>query len=322
MHCTPIAVKLCPVRTLIVEPEVLFAVASQLDRLADAHCVDAAPALRDCLAQLERVWTGGTAADLAQLRLRQLAGLSEPPPALDGIPARERDRLNRARFGCQLPQIDDGLILGFDPSGDGRLIVAFGDPDTSRNIATYVPGATTDLANAGSELDRARALRAAAGSDTSVIMWLGYDAPDGLDAAFERSARDAAEPLRQFQSGLVSTHDGPVGHMTLVGHSYGSVVIGVAERGGHLAADDLVVLGSPGMGVAHADQLRDPSHIWSSTAVNDPIRLAVGPLLGTDPWQSEFGGRRFPSAPMGHGGYFDPRNPALATLAHIVRGEA
>ena len=35
-----------------------------------------------------------------------------------------------------------------------------------------------------------------------------------------------------------------------------------------------------------------------------------------------FGGHHFASAPMGHSGYFDPRNPALTTLAHIVRGEA
>jgi hypothetical protein len=305
-----------------VDPEVLFRVADRLDRLADAPHPDAGPILRRCLRELELAWSGGTAAALAHLRLRQLAALSEPPPALDGIPARERDRLNREGFGCALPRIDDGLIMGFDPSGDGRLIVAFGDPDTSRNIATYVPGAGTDLTNVAGSIDRARALRAAAGPDTSVVMWLGYDAPDFADAAFERSARAAAEPLRQFQAALVSTHDGPINHMTVIGHSYGSVVVGVAERGGDLAADDLVVLGSPGMGVTHAAQLRDPSHVWSSTASNDPIRLAAGPLLGTDPWQPGFGGRHFASAPMGHCGYLDPRNPALATLAHIVRGEA
>jgi len=305
-----------------VKPEVLFAVADRLDRLADAPHPGAAPILRWCLRELEMAWTGGTAAALAHLRLRQLAALSEPPPARDGIPARERDRLNRERFGCALPRIDDGLIMGFDPSGDGRLIVAFGDPDMCRNIATYVPGATTDLSNAAYELDRARALRAATGPDTAVIMWLGYDAPDGADAAFERSARAAAEPLRQFQAGLVSTHEGPIGHMTVIGHSYGSVVVGVAERDGDLAADDLVALGSPGMGVADAAQLRDPSHVWSSIARNDPIQLVPGPLLGTDPWQRSFGGHHFASAPMGHAGYLDPGNPALATLAHIVRGDA
>jgi hypothetical protein len=317
----PTASRLCPVQTLIVEPEVLFTVANKLDQLADSPSAGVPSVLRRCLTELERGWEGGTAAALARLRLRQLTTLGEPPPALDGIPARERDRLNRERFGCTPPRIDDGLIMGFDPAGDGRLIVAFGDPDTCHNIATYVPGATASLADSASELDRARALREAAGPDTAVIMWLGYDAPDFADAAFERSARAAAEPLRHFQSSLLATHEGPIGQMTVIGHSYGSVVIGVAERDGDLVADDLVALGSPGMGVARASQLRDPSQVWSSTALNDPIRLAVGPLLGTDPWQSEFGGHRFASAPFGHSGYFRRGNPALDTLAHLVRGE-
>jgi hypothetical protein len=43
-------------------------------------------------------------------------------------------------------------------------------------------------------------------------------------------------------------------------------------------------------------------------------------MLGSDPWQSAFGGRHFASAPFGHSGYLDPRNPALETLARIVRG--
>ncbi|HCT81438.1 MAG TPA: hypothetical protein DGG94_12470 [Micromonosporaceae bacterium] len=311
-------------QTLTVEPAVLSSVADRLDELAARRYVNP-EVLRRCLADLEQSWFGGIAAERAKMRLRQLTAIVE---ANDLMPALERDRLNRERFAGH-PSLErlslylgrsDAVLMGFDPAGDGRLIVAFGDPDTCRNVATFVPGAGSSLDDIGGELQRALALRERAGSDTAVIMWLGYDAPDFADAMFQKAARQAAEPLRQFQAGLVATHDGEIGQLTVIGHSYGSVVIGVAERDGDLAAHDLVALGSPGMGVAQASQLRDPTQVWSSTAINDPIRLAAGPLHGTDPWQLMFGGNTFASAPHGHSGYFRPDNPALDSLAKIVTG--
>ena len=280
--------------------------------------------MRECLSRLETAWSG-TAAALAFARLRQLIALLAHPTLaqMDTLPAAERDRLNREHFAghpalARLSRYLDrpgALLLGFDPAGDGRVIVAFGDPDHSRNIATYVPGAGAALDSVSGELDRAAMLRERAGPDTSVIMWLGYDAPDSVDAASARAARDAADPLRSFQAGLVANHDGEIGQHTVIGHSYGSVVVGRAHP---LPADDIVALGSPGMTVSHAAQLRDPAQVWAATARNDWIGLLPDFLLGRDPDHPSFGARTLPTAPLGHSGYLDPASPTLNALARLI----
>ncbi len=291
--------------------------ADRLDAIADRPPVHL-PALRACLAELEPAWSG-TAAAAACARLRQLIGLCPEPP-LDLLPAQERDRLNRERYPGGIPFLDrsDALLLSYSEEGDGRLVVSFGDPDTARNIVTYVPGMGSSLHDSAGELERAVALRERAGPDTAVVMWLDYDAPDFADAVLLKSAREGAEALRRFQAGLEANHTGEIGQRTIIGHSYGSVVVGLAEREGDLIADDIVALGSPGMGVPTASDLRDPSQVWASTARNDPIRLVPGFLLGRDPDSPRFGAQRFESAPMGHSGYFRPDNPALDTLAKIA----
>jgi hypothetical protein len=310
--------------TLSVRPRILHDVADRLDRLALETPPRRADLVR-CLSDLEAAWSGGLAAPVAIERLRKLIELSMPSvSAMDGLPIAERDRINRTYYAGH-PALDrlsgyvkrgDAWLLGFDPRGDGRLIVAFGDPSKCPHIATYVPGAGASLAAISGELERAVTLRERAGESTSVIMWLGYDPPDFADAILERSARSAADPLRRFQDGITSHHDGPIRQRTLIGHSYGSVVIGVAGRSGPLAADDLVVLGSPGMGVRSSADL--PARVWASTAANDPIRLAPQAILGPDPVGHRFGATTFASARMGHSGYLDPGNPALDTVADIA----
>ncbi|HEX6683768.1 MAG TPA: alpha/beta hydrolase [Candidatus Limnocylindrales bacterium] len=311
-------------RTLSVQPRILHDVADRLDRLA-LECPPRRGDLLACLSDLEDAWSGGLAAPMAVESLRRLIDLSMPSvSAMDGLPIAERDRINRTYFAGH-PALDslsgylnrgDAWLLGFDPRGDGRLIVAFGDPSSAPHLATFVPGAGASLTQISGELERAVTLRERAGEGTSVIMWLGYDPPDFADAILQRSARDAAAPLRAFQNGLVSNHDGPIQQLTLIGHSYGSVVVGVAGRTGSLPADDLIVLGSPGMGVGSAADL--PARVWASTAPNDPIRLAPPIIHGPDPISRGFGARTFPSAPMGHSGYFHPTNPALDTMASVA----
>ncbi|WP_439427174.1 alpha/beta hydrolase [Micromonospora sp. LA-10] len=298
-----------------------------------------------------------------QLLVRRLA-LLRPLPAgpleasrrirLAGVEAALRglDRLSERLAAPGLPR---AYLLGLDPGGDGRAVVALGNPDRSAAVLTYVPGMTSDLADAPDELGRAaRVLQRCAalgpGEESAAVLWLDYDAPDFLtEAAGARQAEDAGPALHRFQEGLRAAHEGPPARQTVLGHSYGSLVVGAAARDHGLSADALVFVGSPGVGVDHATGLRMPAgQVWSSTAPDDVIRLArppddlarrallagtpLGPALalldphgerlwfGADPSAPGFGGRRFPSAPRGHTGYWDPDNPALDGMARIVLG--
>ncbi|MEH0937424.1 alpha/beta hydrolase, partial [Micromonospora psammae] len=246
-------------------------------------------------------------------------------------------------------------LLGLDPRGDGRAIVALGNPDRADRVLTYVPGMTADLGDAPGELSRAgrvlaRCATIAPGEETAAVLWLDYDAPDFLpEAARSTQATDAAPALHRFQEGLRATHEGPPARQTVLGHSYGSVVVGAAARDHGLGADALVFVGSPGVGVDRAEALRlPPGQVWSSTAPDDVIRLveppgqlagravlAASPLatavsllrpsdhelwFGHDPSDPGFGGRTFPSGRYGHTGYWEPGNPALDGMARIVLG--
>jgi uncharacterized protein YukE len=294
---------------------------------------------------------------------------SELVGSLDGVPAADRDAANRARLTALLADpltphraallairaaLDrpGTFLLGLSTDGSGRAIVAIGDPDTADNVVTSVPGLGGRLDGVAAELSRIghlsdAARQAAPDESTSVIAWLGYDAPDTLFEAASRGRAVGAEPaLHRFQAGLRATHLGPRSHNTVVGLSYGSTVVGLTGHAYGLAADDVVLIGSPGAGVAHAADLGlAPSHVWGSTARHDvinaaanPVQVGVPPLLrpllgmhtdhlwyGPSPAGPAFGGQVFTSAPgsgtdpvAAHVGYFDPGNPALTTMAQIA----
>jgi hypothetical protein len=297
---------------------------------------------------------------------------------LDGIPADARDLANRARLarlladpavrhrsallGIQARLTAGGAarpyLLGLSTEGTGRAILAIGDPDTAAHVVTYVPGLGANLDHGLDEIARADRLadaarQAAPGRSTSVIAWLGYDAPGSLPAAARVDPAVRAAPgLHRFQAGLRATHLGGVSHNTVVGLSYGSTVVGLTGHGPGLLADDVVLIGSPGVGVAHAADLGlGPGHVWASTARHDVINAAadprdllrpdLNPLLrplvgehtdrlwfGPSPTGHAFGAHVFTSAPgsgldpvHAHLGYFDGGNPALADMADIAVGD-
>jgi Alpha/beta hydrolase len=313
-------------------------------------------------------WDGLTDAERRWLVVREpvLVG------GLDGVPAAARDRANRIRLyaaGAPSPALSarlaaDGAprayLLEWDPAGDGRAIVAVGNPDRADHVFSYVPGAGSGLADVPDELgrvDRVVERAAAVAPDRTVagVLWLDYDAPDRLTDAMRASyAHDGGPALHRFQEGLVASHDRPSPHLTVVGHSYGSLVVGATARDLGLAADEVVFLGSPGVGVDHASQLGLPGdRVWSATAANDPVQrlapslaqaardAAVGTLLpgaaawllaqpdadlwhGRNPSDPSFGGRIFASSPSdplrGHSDYWRSGNPAVDGLARIALG--
>ncbi|SCE78556.1 Alpha/beta hydrolase [Micromonospora viridifaciens] len=308
--------------------------------------------------QANRLLLAGRREELLARRRRLLAPLPAGPAELARVARLARvdaalrglDALGRRLAAPGPPR---AYLLGLDPAGDGRTVVALGNPDRAGAVLTYVPGTGTDLADAPGELGRAARVlgRCAAldpGAEAAAVLWLDYDAPDALpEATRSRQAEDAGPALHRFQEGLRASHEGPPARQTVLGHSYGSVVVGIAARDHGLSADALVFVGSPGVGVEHAGELRmPPGQVWVSTAPDDVIRLARPPeelarramLAGTpfgpaaaalhghelwfgrDPSDPGFGARRFPSGRYGHSGYWEPGNPALDGMARIMLG--
>lgn len=232
------------------------------------------------------------------------------------------------------------FLLDFDAGGKGgRAVVAAGNPDTADNVVTAVPGTGSRLGEVGGHLTRSdRLLESASRADrsqsTSAITWIGYDAPQDLGDGTSGSYADAArKDLHRFQLGLSATDEGDPARSTLLGHSYGSTVIGhTARDGGGLAVDQVIFIGSPGVGVDRAGELGIPQeNVWSSTAENDAIRMAPEYLHGTDPGDYEFGGQHFTSDPgqedwygysyAAHSQYWDPRSASLENMGRVIVGQ-
>ncbi|NUP33076.1 MAG: hypothetical protein HOU01_15330 [Streptomycetaceae bacterium] len=234
-------------------------------------------------------------------------------------------------------------LLAFAPDGDyaaggrgrGRAVIAVGNPDHARHTAVFVPGMGVGLDAAGDELGRVADLRAAAqaktGSpDVAAVAWIGYDTPDRLTQALDpRYAERAAPHLDRFTGGLRAAHEPGAGHLTVIGHSYGSLVVGeAAQTGSGLHADDIVVVGSPGVHATRATQLgTGPGHVWVGRAQGDPVpglgaMTYASPVTGTTPTDPAFGANRFTTdGAAGHSDYWSTARPdSLANQAAIVAG--
>lgn len=213
----------------------------------------------------------------------------------------------------------------------------------------------------------------------AVVAWIGYDAPsmhvpedltdtpdnvydvpgylrdlpEGLrdlkDELFDMgsvSQEDAAEAggerLSSFVDGLRATDTGDQSHLSVTGHSYGSVVTAHAAHDG-LDADAIALVGGPGAG-GDADDVTDlnmpPGKVYVGSADNDPVtwlgrddgRTGIG--MGPDPAQADFGATRFPVdngdpfhlESMGtgldnHTSYFDAESESLEGLSKVTTGQ-
>lgn len=144
----------------------------------------------------------------------------------------------------------DRQILEWDPDGDGRIVEVFGNLTTANHIAVVVPGISNTMENFDDHLARnAKDLWTAASTADeriAVIAWLGYDTPEVLNAMSKSRALEHEASLRSFVAALPSD-----AHVTIVAHSYGTVLAAEAALRG-LPADDLVLLGSPGTRLEHA----------------------------------------------------------------------
>lgn len=268
-------------------------------------------------------------------------------PFVDRAEGRRAEAVRLDRLIAERTGWLDRQILLFDPEGDGRIAEVFGDLETARHVAVVVPGITNDLVNYDGALRvSATALHRVAASldpgNVATVAWLGYDTPDGADAALRTAAREGRAPLQSFVVGLDPSGSA---HLTVVAHSYGSVVAGMAAAR-HLEVDELVFVGSPGttLDTAADADLAEGGRVWAGSADGDPIGLAIDPgtligLLppgsfppaspdpfgelwhGHNPTDDDFGALVIATeGAHGHSEYFEPGTAALDNLGRIVVG--
>ena len=228
----------------------------------------------------------------------------------------------------------------------GRGALSIGNPDIAARNAIFVPGTGQDLSRLSSSDQIASAMRTAAltadaglkPEDVAVTTWMGYDRPMDISrAALPGPAQRGADPLDVFENGLRASHIGRRSIDTVIGHSYGSTVLGAAASGGHrLDADNVIAVGSPGMLVERADRLSLPlgAHVYAMRADNDIIGfggVVTEWTLGTEPTAPGFGATRLaadpgPTGPLGlpsvdaHGSYWSDGNRALRNFGAVIAG--
>jgi hypothetical protein len=258
---------------------------------------------------------------------------------LDGAPVASRYAANRRAMRAAGPpyQGQAGRFLLFDPRGDGQVAQVFGDLSTADRIAVLVPGAGVRLANfwtgVGGKRFRSASVQAAAlyraaapyrPDRLAVIAWLGYETPKGITMAEAREdlARAGAVALDRFVAGLVVVRPGAT--IALLGHSYGSTVIGVSAPRLPPEVTDIAVFGSPGMGVDDVTGLGTTARVWAGQARSDWIRWVPGVRLfglghGTKPTDPGFGARVFATEDVAdHDHYLAPGTDSLVNLARIA----
>ena len=233
--------------------------------------------------------------------------------------------------------------------GDGRAAVAIGDPDHAADTAVVVPGTGNSVGSGWLAQKDAITLynemyNVDPNKPLSVVAWMGYDAPDGfLDPRIGTTAlaHEGGQLLAADVNAFNATHTG-AGHLTVLGHSYGSTAVADAAAGFGMHTDDMVLIGSPGTDLARsaADLHLNPGgHLYVGAASTDPVTQLGGlpqalvpgtgwsVALGTDPALDGYGSTRFRAevpgltSPIGdHSQYYTPRSESLYSMVEIATG--
>jgi hypothetical protein len=265
--------------------------------------------------------------------------------ALDGVPAWARDRANRLLLDSALHAGDELATVvaveisrqeeagrsvqlwTFDP--DAELVaLAVGDLDAAEAVSVLVPGIlTTPEDDLAGQVEHARdvaaeAAAAAPGLAVAAVAWIGYRTPqDPFSILTRGDARRGGAALDRALDGLDAARQAlaaPDPRTTVVAHSYGTVVVDEAAGAeGELAADAVVLLGSPGL-TRNAGEL-EVAQVYDAASPADPISWSG--YYGENTWADEFRAIELPVDPgTMHWDYFDRDRPTLGAMGEVVAG--
>lgn len=241
-------------------------------------------------------------------------------------------------------------ILHFDPRGHGQVVEIMGALDTrTRTLAVLVPGTGSGLYGYHRNLETCHDLAGADPSGrTAVVCWVGGAFPAGMltESSSPSWAQRSGPALTRDVSALAGGLGGHRPRVVVIGHSYGAVVLGEAEKRG-LPLDVAVYLAAAGAGpgvrsvsdyarVDPAGRCRTPAR-YACTAPGDPVRAIrrfPWRRLGVDPaglegviefeagvWETPTAGHAAGEPVVGragHVGVITRGTTAFRTLAGIV----
>lgn len=91
-----------------------------------------------------------------------------------------------------------------------------------------------------------------------------------------------------------------------------------------LPVDDVVLVGSPGVGVDHAKDLNiDPAHVYVARRSEDTLmHYAPAPslLFGLDPMDTGFGAHHLQAGDSDHSHYWVPGDSAVKEFGKVIAG--
>lgn len=196
------------------------------------------------------------------------------------------DAIHSVETTLAQPGVHQLLLLDAHSGQQMHAAVSNGDVSTATNVATFVPGFTTNVQHSLGgynqnmvhlqRLATREAARHGNGGSVATVTWFGYDAPQTsqvldpsrttMDAAL---AHAGAGPLASFLTGIHATHP-PGLHSTVLGHSYGSLVTGLALQHKGTGVQNAIVFGSPGLGTDNRADLHVP-HLYAEEARGDAV---------------------------------------------------
>ncbi|MGK5110603.1 MULTISPECIES: alpha/beta hydrolase [unclassified Geodermatophilus] len=265
---------------------------------------------------------------------------------LEGLPAWARDRANRLRLeevladssaaghpvavsvAAELTEREEQgesvQLYELRPS-EGLVGLALGDVDTADSVALLVPGILNEpqddlddlVENADAVADAARA--AEPGLTVAGVAWFGYRPPGVLGAVGTSASREGGRALDRALDGLATARATDPARVVVSAHSYGTTVVEQAAAApGELAADAVVLNGSPGMN-GDAGSL-EAAEVYEASAGLDPIGWVD--WHGRYPtWDDGFGAIELPTEwVMTHSEYYAEHFPTLAAIGEVVAG--
>jgi len=228
---------------------------------------------------------------------------------------------------------DSHLLLLDTSSGDPvKVAVSVGDVDTADHVGVFTQGmdsrADTPTGLSGpvanmvalrNETDAQLYEAGTQNETTAMVVWMGYDSPQGAEVADPSYGIQGGSDLASFGEGIRSNNED--GHLTALGHSYGSYTTGIALQQTD-AFDDFVAFGSPGLGTSDIGDLH-VDDVYVIEAKNDAI-ADLG-YFGTDTNQlggvtNLTAGDQNGVASSGHSEYLIDRSTSQYNMAAVVSG--